>query len=131
CGWRANFVSAKAQKPQEYFVYFKVFVTQAGAKFAAKRARGFIQRFLRLRGAVSGTGRDTSVPPWPLHAVCRRRKHGFVAIIINLALIVNRQRDLCMCQAGIGKNFPSCFSLHTKRGGFYKKSPSNIIPSMG
>ncbi|MBQ9413082.1 MAG: hypothetical protein IJU29_08320, partial [Oscillospiraceae bacterium] len=44
--WRANFVSAKAQKPQEYFVYFKVFATQAGAKFAAKRARGFIQRFL-------------------------------------------------------------------------------------
>ncbi|MBQ9411634.1 MAG: LysR family substrate-binding domain-containing protein, partial [Oscillospiraceae bacterium] len=47
CGWRANFVSAKAQKPQEYFVYFKVFVTQAGAKFAARRARGFIQRFLK------------------------------------------------------------------------------------
>ena len=38
-------MSAKAQKPQDYFVYFKVFVTQAGAKFAAKRARGFIQRF--------------------------------------------------------------------------------------
>ncbi|MBQ9413234.1 MAG: hypothetical protein IJU29_09100 [Oscillospiraceae bacterium] len=40
-------MSAKAQKPQEYFVYFKVFVTQTGAKFAAKRARGFIQRFLK------------------------------------------------------------------------------------
>ncbi|MBQ9413351.1 MAG: hypothetical protein IJU29_09700 [Oscillospiraceae bacterium] len=40
-------MSAKAQKPQEYDVYFKVFVTQAGAKFAAKRARGFIQRFLK------------------------------------------------------------------------------------
>ncbi|MBQ9413193.1 MAG: hypothetical protein IJU29_08895 [Oscillospiraceae bacterium] len=38
-------MSAKAQKPQEYFVYFKVFATRAGAKFAAKRARGFIQRF--------------------------------------------------------------------------------------
>ncbi|MBQ9412108.1 MAG: hypothetical protein IJU29_03300 [Oscillospiraceae bacterium] len=38
-------MSAKAQKPQEYFVYFKVFGTQAGTKFAAKRARGFIQRF--------------------------------------------------------------------------------------
>ena len=51
-GWRANFVSAKAQKPQEYFVYFKVFVTQADAKFAAKRARGFIQRFLKERKRV-------------------------------------------------------------------------------
>ncbi|MBQ9412278.1 MAG: hypothetical protein IJU29_04160, partial [Oscillospiraceae bacterium] len=49
--WRANFVSAKAQKPQEYFVYFKVFATQAGAKFAVKRAWRFIQRFLNcLRG---------------------------------------------------------------------------------
>ncbi|MBQ9412480.1 MAG: hypothetical protein IJU29_05210 [Oscillospiraceae bacterium] len=38
-------MSAKAQKPQEYFVYFKVFATQAGAKFAAGRAWGFIQRF--------------------------------------------------------------------------------------
>ena len=38
-------MSAKAQKPQEYFVYFKVFATQAGAKFAVKRAWGFIQRF--------------------------------------------------------------------------------------
>ncbi|MBQ9412839.1 MAG: hypothetical protein IJU29_07060, partial [Oscillospiraceae bacterium] len=45
CDWRANFVSAKAQKPQEYFVYFKVFATQAGAKFAVKRAWRFIQRF--------------------------------------------------------------------------------------
>ena len=40
-------VSARAQKPREYFVYFKVFVTRAGAKFAANRARGFIQRFLK------------------------------------------------------------------------------------
>ncbi|MBQ9413006.1 MAG: hypothetical protein IJU29_07930, partial [Oscillospiraceae bacterium] len=45
--WRANFASAKAQKPQEYFVYFKVFGTQAGAKFAARRARRLIQRFLK------------------------------------------------------------------------------------
>ncbi|MBQ9412347.1 MAG: hypothetical protein IJU29_04505 [Oscillospiraceae bacterium] len=51
-------MSAKAQKPQEYFVYFKVFATQAGAKFAAKRARGFIQRFFKL---LFSFGAHTSV----------------------------------------------------------------------
>ncbi|MBQ9412747.1 MAG: hypothetical protein IJU29_06595, partial [Oscillospiraceae bacterium] len=56
CGWRANFVSAKAQKPQEYFVYFKVFGTQAGAKFAARRARGFIQRFPKTGGHIPHSG---------------------------------------------------------------------------
>ena len=39
-------MSAKAQKPQEYFVYFKVFVTLADKKFAAGRVRGFIQCIL-------------------------------------------------------------------------------------
>ena len=35
-----------AEKPQEYFVYFKVLTTQADTKFAVRRVRGFIQRFL-------------------------------------------------------------------------------------
>ena len=30
-------------------LYFKVLVTQAGAKFAGRRVRGFIQRFLKGR----------------------------------------------------------------------------------
>ena len=43
----SKFCVRQGAKPQEYFAYFKVFATQAGAKFAARRARGFIQRFPR------------------------------------------------------------------------------------
>ena len=41
-------------------MYFKVFATQGGAKFAARRARGFIQRFLK-QGSLNLNGNEGTV----------------------------------------------------------------------
>ena len=42
---RANFRRIKAQKVQEYFVYFKLFATQSRQKFAGRCQRRMNQRF--------------------------------------------------------------------------------------
>ena len=43
---RANFRRIKAQKVQEYFVYFKLFATQSRRKFVDRCRRRINQRFL-------------------------------------------------------------------------------------
>ncbi|MBQ9411594.1 MAG: hypothetical protein IJU29_00655, partial [Oscillospiraceae bacterium] len=45
---RANFRRIKAQKVQEYFVYFKLFATQSRRKFAGRCRRRINQRFQRI-----------------------------------------------------------------------------------